>query len=123
MVKASIKIVPSVSTLNSSIRVSGMLPTHYAPNAKVKITGDTNSGEGFIALSNIPTPDGAVRLAAPRTIEEFAQILYSALRKADSMGLSDISVIFPEEEGLGLAIKDRLVKASNRQSVEGNENN
>ncbi len=112
MVKASIKIVPSISTSNSSIRVSGMLPTHYAPNAKVKITGNTNSGEGFIALSNIPTPDGAVRLAAPNNLDEYAKTLYTAFRTADLHGLTTISVIPPNGDGLALAIRDRLMKAS-----------
>jgi L-threonylcarbamoyladenylate synthase len=112
MVKASIKIVPSVSTLNSSIRVSGMLPIHYAPNAKVKITGDTNSGEGFIALSNIPTPDGAIRLAAPNDLDEYAKLLYTAFRAADFYGLNTISVIPPNGDGIALAIRDRLIKAS-----------
>jgi L-threonylcarbamoyladenylate synthase len=112
MVKASIKIVPSVSASNSSIRVSGMLPTHYAPNAKVKISGNTKPGDGFIALSNIPTPDGAVRLAAPNDLEEYAKLLYTAFRAADFHGLTTISVIPPNGGGIALAIRDRLIKAS-----------
>ena len=112
MVKASIKIVPTISTSNLSIRVSGMLPTHYAPNAKVKITGNTNSGEGFIALSSIPTPDGAVRLAAPNNLDEYAKTLYTAFRTADLHGLTTISVIPPNGDGIALAIRDRLMKAS-----------
>jgi L-threonylcarbamoyladenylate synthase len=112
MVKASIKKVLSISTSNSSIRVSGMLPTHYAPNAKVKITGKTKPGDGFIALSNIPTPGGAVRLAAPNDLNEYARMLYTAFRAADFHGLATISVIPPNGEGIALAIRDRLIKAS-----------
>ena len=105
------------------INFSGNFKSHYSPKANIILGNFSGSNFGFIALSNLSTPNNAFRLAAPRTTEEFAQILYSALRKADSMGLSDVSVIFPEEEGLGQAIKDRLVKASKRQSVEGNEHN
>ena len=112
MIKASTKLVPKFHSLNSSIRVSGMLPTHYAPNAKVKITGDTKSGDGFIALSNIPTPDGAVRLAAPNDLDEFAKLLYTAFRLADFHGLTTISVVPPNGDGIALAIRDRLIKAS-----------
>ncbi len=112
MIQASIKLAPKFNSLNSSIRVSGMLPTHYAPNAKVKITGITKPGDGFIALSNIPTPDGAVRLAAPNDLDEYAKLLYTAFRAADFHGLTTISVIPPKGDGIALAIRDRLIKAS-----------
>jgi L-threonylcarbamoyladenylate synthase len=112
MIQALIKLIPDINSINSSIRVSGMLPAHYAPNAKVKINGNTKSGEGFIALSNIPTPDGAVRLAAPNNLNEYAKILYAAFRAADFHGLTTISAIPPNGGGIALAIRDRLIKAS-----------
>jgi len=112
MIQELIEKIPIINTANTLIRVSGMLPVHYAPNAKVKISGATNAGEGFIALSNIPTPANAVRLAAPNNLEEFAKILYSAFRAADIHGLSTISVIPPNGDGMAHAIRDRLNKAS-----------
>jgi L-threonylcarbamoyladenylate synthase len=112
MIQEVIEKIPIINTSNTLIRVSGMLPVHYAPNAKIKISGVTNAGEGFIALSNIPTPAGAMRLAAPNNLEEFAKILYSAFRAADIHGLSTISVIPPNGDGIAHAIRDRLNKAS-----------
>jgi L-threonylcarbamoyladenylate synthase len=112
MIQELIEKIPIINTSNTLIRVSGMLPVHYAPNAKIKISGVTNAGEGFIALSNIPTPAGAMRLAAPNSLEEFAKILYSAFRAADIHGLSTISVIPPNGDGMAHAIRDRLKKAS-----------
>jgi L-threonylcarbamoyladenylate synthase len=112
MIQELIVKIPIINTANTLIRVSGMLPVHYAPNAKIKISGVTNAGEGFIALSNIPTPANAVRLAAPNDLEEFAKILYSAFRAADIHGLSTISVIPPNGDGMAHAIRDRLNKAS-----------
>jgi len=112
MIQELIEKIPIINTSNTLIRVSGMLPVHYAPNAKIKISGVTNAGEGFIALSNIPTPANAVRLAAPNNLEEFAKILYSAFRAADIHGLSTISVIPPNGDGIAHAIRDRLNKAS-----------
>jgi L-threonylcarbamoyladenylate synthase len=112
MIQESIGKLPIINTFNTLIRVSGMLPVHYAPNAKIKISGVTNAGEGFIALSNIPTPAGAVRLAAPNNSEEFAKILYSTFRAADIHGLTTISVIPPNGDGIAHAIRDRLNKAS-----------
>lgn len=112
MIQKLIEKKPIINVTNTSIRASGMLPVHYAPNAKIKISGVTNAGEGFIALSNIPTPAGAIRLAAPNNLEEFAKILYSAFRTADIHGLSTISVIPPNGDGIAHAIRDRLNKAS-----------
>ena len=71
----------------SDIRVSGSLENHYAPKAKVYLDHRPVEGSGFIALARIETPDGAIRLAAPKSVEEFARVLYSALREGDHQGL------------------------------------
>jgi L-threonylcarbamoyladenylate synthase len=94
------------------IRVSGSLEKHYSPKAKVILNAIAESGEGFIALSSIPTPKGAIRLASPSSTEEYARVLYAALRLADTQGIKQIAVIPPEGEGLALAIRDRLIRAS-----------
>jgi L-threonylcarbamoyladenylate synthase len=69
-------------------------------------------GEGFIAMANIRTPEGARRLASPVDVEEFARILYEALRNGDRINLNEIKVMLPEGDGLASAIKDRLIKSS-----------
>jgi len=94
------------------IRVSGSLENHYSPKAKVILDTTATVGQGFIAPSNILTPDGVIRLAAPRDTDEYARLLYSALRSGDSQGISEIAVIQPEGEGLAVAIRDRLLRAS-----------
>ncbi len=94
------------------IRVSGSLDKHYSPKAKVILNARAESGEGFLALSSIPTPKGAIRLASPSSVDEYARMLYSALRAADTQGLARIVVIPPEGDGLALAIRDRLLRAS-----------
>lgn len=98
---------------NAPIRVSGSLENHYAPAAKVFLDVEPKSGQGFIALSDIKTPAGVIRLTAPDTDDEFAQILYSALREADTLGLTEIVVAQPKNEGIGIAIRDRLSRAAN----------
>jgi L-threonylcarbamoyladenylate synthase len=97
----------------TEIRVSGSLENHYAPAAKVLLCEVPMPGQGFIAHKNIETPPGVIRLASPRSDEEFAKILYSALREADAQGLSELVVIPPAGPGLALAIRDRLTKAGN----------
>jgi len=71
------------------------------------------AGQGFIALKDIETPSGVIRLASPGDDEEFAQILYSALRAADAQGLLEVVVVQPIGTGIGVAIRDRLARAAN----------
>jgi L-threonylcarbamoyladenylate synthase len=97
----------------SEIRVSGSLESHYSPNAKVVLDVNPESGDGFIAIDSIPTPAGAIRLAAPSSIEGYAREIYSALRFADAQGLTKVCVIQPEGDGLAAAIRDRLKRAAN----------
>jgi L-threonylcarbamoyladenylate synthase len=96
----------------TDIRVSGSLESHYSPNAKVVLDTYPTSGEGFIAIDSIQTPPGAIRLAAPSSIEGFARDLYSALRFADAQGLTKVCVIQPQGTGLAAAIRDRLKRAA-----------
>ena len=66
----------------------------------------------LIALSNIKTPEGVIRLASPVNNGEYAHLLYNALRQGDTLGLSNVYVVPPNNEGVGLAINDRLKKAA-----------
>jgi L-threonylcarbamoyladenylate synthase len=99
--------------VQDEIRVSGSLENHYAPAAKVLLCEVPIAGQGFIAHKNIETPQGVIRLASPGDDEEFAQILYSALREADAQGLSEVVVVQPIGIGIGIAIRDRLARAAN----------
>jgi len=101
-----------VSDSSTNIRVSGSLENHYSPAATVELNRVANDGEGFIALDEIPTPKNVLRLAAPKNIEEFARTLYTALRAADKAGLTLVVVQEPSGDGLALAIRDRLMRAS-----------
>jgi L-threonylcarbamoyladenylate synthase len=101
-----------VTDAQSEIRVSGSLENHYSPKATVVLNQEAKSGEGFIAMKDVATPDGVIRLASPTSIEEYARILYAALRDGDSQGLSTICVTPPNGEGLAIAIRDRLLRAS-----------
>ena len=104
------KIEATVST--RSIKASGLLANHYSPKAKVRLDMPAKPGEGFIAMANIRTPEGAHRLASPVDVEEFARTLYEALRNGDRINLNEIKVMLPEGDGLARAIKDRLIKSS-----------
>jgi L-threonylcarbamoyladenylate synthase len=94
------------------IKAAGLLESHYAPQAKIFLTGSPALGDGFIALESFVTPAGAIRIAAPKTNEEYARVLYKAFRLADIKGLRRVFVIPPTGGGIAVAINDRLVKSA-----------
>ena len=94
------------------IRVSGSLENHYSPKAKVFLDTHPVAGSGFIALESVVTPVGAIRLPAPKSVEEFARVLYSALREGDHQNLESIYVDQPIGEGLAIAVRDRLSRSA-----------
>jgi L-threonylcarbamoyladenylate synthase len=100
------------SVEENAIRVSGSLEAHYAPMATVVLDQSPVAGQGFIAMADVVTADGVVRLAAPKTDEEFARVLYSALRAADQQGLATVVVQQPQGAGIAVAIRDRLKRAA-----------
>ena len=104
--------ISELDSHNAEIKVPGLFDTHYAPNAKVLLNSEFIQGNGFIALEEIPTPVGAIRLGSPKDNDDYAQILYSALRLADRKGIKTVNVVPPVNKGIGQAINNRLLKAS-----------
>ena len=115
MIEAStgLNVVDVDRTVESdAIRVSGSLDSHYAPAATVVLDQSPVAGQGFIAMADIESGEGVVRLAAPTTHEEFARVLYAALRAADEQGLATVVVHQPAGDGIAIAIRDRLKRAA-----------
>jgi len=106
----------SLTSVSNQVKASGVLTSHYAPRAKVVLSGVPNAGDGLIALASYATPAGVVRLAEPRTNEEYAKNLYEAFRLADHKGLQRVFVIPPAGSGIAIAINDRLAKSANTKS-------
>ncbi len=96
----------------TKIRVSGSDKQHYAPKAKVIVDGQSQRGEGLIAMSDVATPEGVIRLAEPKSVEEYARVLYSALRASDTQNLQTVRIIPPVGPGLAVAIRDRINRAA-----------
>ena len=112
MIEQSTGLKVAASVEEPEIRVSGSLDSHYAPAATVVLDQSPRAGQGFIAMADVVAAEGVVRLAAPRTHEEFAQVLYAALRAADEQGLSTVVVQQPVGDGIAIAIRDRLKRAA-----------
>jgi L-threonylcarbamoyladenylate synthase len=120
MIEDTLGITIDLNTSNSQstqIKAAGLLESHYAPNAKVFLTGTPKIGDGFIALNSFTTPSGAIRVASPKTNEEYAQVLYEAFRLADIKGLGRVFVIPPTGDGIAVAINDRLSKSAFEKSA------
>jgi len=107
----SISLTQSILKDNQ-IKASGLTQSHYSPLAKVFLVGNPGENDGFIALSNISTPKGAIRLAMPKNNEQYAHQLYKALRLADQQQLQKVFVVLPTGDDIAIAIRDRLCKAA-----------
>jgi L-threonylcarbamoyladenylate synthase len=88
-------------------RASGMLASHYAPKARVLLAEDRAEAVQLAAdLDHVELIDRTADLV------EYAQHLYADLRTADQRGTEVIVAVLPPAEGLGHAIRDRLMKAA-----------
>jgi L-threonylcarbamoyladenylate synthase len=107
----SIKL-PAFDTQSNQIKAPGLLTSHYAPDAKVFLSGTPKPGDGLIAPLSVKTPEGVIRLAAPENNDEYARSLYNALRQGDALGIKNIYAHLAEDIGVGIAVNDRLRKAA-----------
>jgi len=108
----------------SAVRAPGTLASHYAPRARVRLVDAADLAEavgglgvppartGVLALAEVATPPGVVRLAAPADVTEYAQVLYAALREADALELEAVVAVPPDDAGIGEAVADRLRRAA-----------
>lgn len=88
-------------------RASGMLASHYAPSARVVLAESRNEAMQLAAdLGHVELIDRTADLV------DYAQHLYADLRDADARGTGIIVAVLPTAEGLGHAIRDRLMKAA-----------
>ena len=100
------------ATSKVDTKASGLLESHYAPAAKVILDQTPQAGDGFIALSNIKTPQGVIRLAEPKNNIEYAKVLYQALRSADEQQIKTVHAHLPTGDDIAQAIIDRLNKSA-----------
>jgi L-threonylcarbamoyladenylate synthase len=96
---------------NEAPLAPGMLASHYAPKAKLRLDADTaQAGETLLAFGH--APKGALNLSPRGDLIEAAANLFSHLRMLDLSGAKAIAVMKVPHEGLGEAINDRLKRAA-----------
>lgn len=108
----------SASDAPSAPVAPGMLTSHYAPRARVRLNAETiEPGEAALLFGTV-SPRGleeavAVRnLSASGDLREAAATLFGAMRALDETGAAGIAVTPVPEHGLGAAITDRLRRAA-----------
>lgn len=110
----------------------GMKYKHYSPKAEVYLL--QGSAEGFAAYVNARPAgetaalvfDGEESLVQCRTLPfgaaddalTQAERLFDDLRKADELGVKEIYVRCPSDEGVGLAVWNRLLRAAEFRVIE-----
>ena len=110
-------------------RSPGTRYRHYSPQARVWLVEDAQAETLQAAVANalqhservgcllhrlghdsLPPPVEVIRLSG--SVADYAQGLFSALRALDGLGLDVIIVEGVQEEGLGVAVMDRLRRAA-----------
>ena len=103
---------------SGALRSPGMLASHYAPRLPVRLDAmDVRSDEALLAFgAPLPGAGAVFRLSDAGELTEAAARLFAGLRVLDetsgALGLVGIAVMPIPQQGLGLAINDRLHRAA-----------
>ena len=113
-----IESIIQLSQSESDVRAPGTLASHYAPNKQLQLVTPSELRErtpgALIAMIDVETPIGFIRIATPKDVNEYAQILYAAIRDADKSSEGVIYAVPPTGGGIAAAIRDRLNRAATK---------
>jgi L-threonylcarbamoyladenylate synthase len=104
----------------------GQLLRHYAPETKLRLNAvDVAPGEALLAFGSLKfmgvkgggaakdLPDGMIKnLSEEGDLHQAAANLFAMLKELDKIGAKGIAVMNIPESGLGIAINDRLRRAT-----------
>lgn len=101
-------------TSTGRVDAPGQLASHYAPRARVRLNAAApEPGEAFLAFGPAPaTAAPVLNLSPAGDLPEAAANLFAYLRRLDASGVAAIAVMPISDEGLGVAINDRLRRAA-----------
>ncbi len=113
------KIIPETRIYkvkeNEIVRSPGLKHRHYSPHAKVILFNgewriDNGQSKAFIGLRKPEIDFDLVKICA--SVEEYAHSVFDFFRKCDAAKIAAIYCEIVEEKGIGLALMDRLKRAS-----------
>lgn len=110
--KIQIECGITVASASGESRASGMLEKHYAPNCTVELVSDRKDAETRLSQLNKDGRSGEI-IDFGADLEMYAHELYSRLRDADKRLVDVVIAVKPSMSGIGIAINERLKKASN----------
>jgi L-threonylcarbamoyladenylate synthase len=98
------------ATMAGAIEAPGQLASHYAPTKPLRLNATkAEPDEWLIGFGQV---NGDITLSASGDLTEAAARLFDALHQADTTPHPRIAVAPVPDEGLGLAINDRLNRAA-----------
>jgi len=108
---------PLHPTTPDKIEAPGQMLSHYAPSSQLRMNADAPTGsEAYLAFGNSEGLPNCLDLSKSGDLREAASSLFAHLRDLDAMvtaqNLTGIAACPIPETGLGLAINDRLNRAS-----------
>ena len=107
-----------------TVRAPGTLDSHYSPNARVEVSSATGVRRrarvlvaeglrvGVLAPTLLRVPPEVHHFDPAGDSAAYARCLYRRFREADSIGLDVLLVVPPDSDGVGLAVVDRIRRAS-----------
>ncbi len=112
------KIVPETQLYqvkeNEIVRSPGLRHRHYSPKAKVVLISDfgfrISDSSAFIGLNEPREKFDLIKICASAT--EYAHEVFAFFRRCDHARIETIYCEITEEKGIGLALMDRLRRAS-----------
>ena len=112
---------------HAAIEAPGMLTSHYAPNAHVRLNAvKADAHEALIRFGAQPVEGEddvkiSLNLSPEGDLREAAANLFDYLKKADASGAVGIAVAPIPFDGLGEAINDRLMRAAAPRGSDGEQ--
>ncbi len=101
---------PSILQETGKIDAPGQMLSHYAPSKPLRLNAITAAPDeyhiGFGPVS------GDRNLSPLSDLAEAASLLFAALHDADASGMPRIAVAPIPDEGIGIALNDRLSRAA-----------
>ena len=113
-IKKILKIKIYNSAKNSKIRSPGMLKKHYSPGIPVSINQEkSDNRSAFIYIGNkYKKNKNFFSLSEVSNLSEAASNLYKTFRKIKKIGYKKIQIAKIPNKGMGVAINDRIKRAS-----------
>jgi len=126
------KLDSGLVDMESTPRCPGLKYTHYSPSADVFVVQGTKGNirkyiadaikydpfAGVLTYKGGTYDDALLVLNAGNNMEEYAHNLFAFLRKFDKAGVKTIYAEFNIEDGIGVAVRNRLYKSAGHKVIE-----